>query len=80
MYTYSFPGGSADATDDTPIATALRETEEEIGISPADVEIWGKLNSLPTSRNLSSNITPVIGHVRQLDMSQLRINQSEVSL
>ena len=77
MYTYSFPGGNADATDATPTATALRETEEELGISPADVEVWGKLNSLP-GRNF--NVTPVIGHVRQLDMSQLRINQSEASI
>ena len=79
LYTYSFPGGNADATDATPTATALRETEEELGISPDDVEVWGKLNSLP-GRNFSFNVIPVVGRVRQLDMSQLRINQSEVSI
>jgi 8-oxo-dGTP pyrophosphatase MutT (NUDIX family) len=38
-----FPGGRADAEDSTPIATALREAEEEIGLDPARVEILGRL-------------------------------------
>jgi 8-oxo-dGTP pyrophosphatase MutT (NUDIX family) len=38
-----FPGGRADADDSTPIETALREAEEEIGLDPSRVEILGRL-------------------------------------
>ena len=33
----SFPGGRIDATDPTPLAAALRETHEELGIDPKTV-------------------------------------------
>src|SRR5215217_6652907 len=36
----SFPGGRLDAGEDA-ITAALREAEEEIGLPPAQVEIWG---------------------------------------
>src|SRR5256885_15003918 len=35
----SFPGGMREALDAGPRETALREAEEELGISPAKVEI-----------------------------------------
>lgn len=38
-----FPGGRADDSDADPIATALREAEEEIGLDPARVEVLGRL-------------------------------------
>jgi len=38
---YSFPGGLSEDGDCSPEATALREAEEELGISPNQVEIWG---------------------------------------
>jgi 8-oxo-dGTP pyrophosphatase MutT (NUDIX family) len=38
-----FPGGRADVEDATPIDTALREAEEEIGLDPARVELLGRL-------------------------------------
>jgi len=37
------PGGKVDADDETLMATALREAEEEIGLSPADVEVIAEL-------------------------------------
>jgi 8-oxo-dGTP pyrophosphatase MutT (NUDIX family) len=39
----AFPGGRHDAGDESLLATALREAEEEIGLRPADVEILGGL-------------------------------------
>ncbi|CAE6454626.1 unnamed protein product [Rhizoctonia solani] len=39
----SFPGGKVDPTDESHIAAALRETNEELGIDPAQVEILGSL-------------------------------------
>ena len=42
----SFPGGSIDATDNSPMAAALREAQEETGLDPAGVEIIGTLPEL----------------------------------
>lgn len=44
----SFPGGRVDASDAHPLAAALREAEEEIGLSPADVEVLGHLSDMTT--------------------------------
>jgi len=43
----SFPGGLADPGEDLA-ATALREAEEELGLSPADVELLGALPAVHT--------------------------------
>ncbi len=40
----SFPGGSVEAHDRDYQETALRETEEEIGVSPHDVKVLGRLD------------------------------------
>lgn len=40
---YSFPGGKRDPEDTSLYHTALRETSEELGISPDRVEFVGKL-------------------------------------
>jgi len=42
----SFPGGKCEEIDDTVIDTALRESEEEIGIDRRDVTLIGKLSKL----------------------------------
>lgn len=39
----SFPGGRLEADDDGPVAAALRETEEEIGLARRYVEVLGYL-------------------------------------
>jgi 8-oxo-dGTP pyrophosphatase MutT (NUDIX family) len=43
-----FPGGSRDSGDRDLLATALRESEEELGIRPEDVELLGALDPVPT--------------------------------
>ena len=55
-----FPGGKYHADDQTLIRTALREMEEEIGLSPDDVEIAGYLDSHETV-NSGFIILPVVG-------------------
>ena len=42
----SFPGGSIDHSDPSPEAAALREAEEETGLDPSGVEVFGTLPEL----------------------------------
>jgi 8-oxo-dGTP pyrophosphatase MutT (NUDIX family) len=58
----SFPGGRAEAEDDGPIGTALRETEEEIGLGAEFIDIQGYLDAYETGTGF--HITPVVGFVR----------------
>lgn len=44
----SFPGGAYEEGDGTLMATALRESAEEIGLVPADVEVLGSLDDMST--------------------------------
>ncbi|MDM7831363.1 NUDIX hydrolase [Cellulomonas edaphi] len=54
----AFPGGRLEPTDDGPVAAALREAGEEVGLDAAGVEVLGTLGSLPVpvSNHL---VTPV---------------------
>lgn len=42
----SFPGGEREAHDADDLATALRETEEEIGVSPVHLDVLGPASPL----------------------------------
>jgi 8-oxo-dGTP pyrophosphatase MutT (NUDIX family) len=55
----SFPGGRMEESDFDIVATALRETHEEVGIQPAAVEIAGYLDPSPTVSGYA--VTPVVG-------------------
>ena len=57
----SFPGGSKDANDATLLDTALRETYEEMGIRPEDVEVLGQVDDTPTTTNFL--ITTTVGTI-----------------
>ena len=57
----SFPGGRVEPEDESPTATALRETEEEIGLEPRFVEIVGYLDPYKTGTGFL--VTPVVGLV-----------------
>jgi 8-oxo-dGTP pyrophosphatase MutT (NUDIX family) len=58
----SFPGGGREPGDATLLQTALRETQEEVGLDPKVVEILGSLEDLPT---FGSNylIRPYVGWI-----------------
>lgn len=69
----SFPGGRTEATDAGPIATALRETHEEIGLAARLVEVIGQL---PTYHTVTGyRITPVVGLVSELPLLILERNE-----
>ena len=57
----SFPGGRKDPEDKTLLDTALRETHEEMGISPGDVDILGEIDDVPT--NTSYLISTFVGTI-----------------
>lgn len=57
----SFPGGRIDPGDDGPVAAALREAEEEIGLPPAAVEVIGAGDLYRTVTGFE--VTPVVGIV-----------------
>jgi 8-oxo-dGTP pyrophosphatase MutT (NUDIX family) len=58
----SFPGGRVEPKDRDPMHTALRETEEEIGLAREKVEVLGLLDPYHTSTGFT--VTPVVGLVR----------------
>jgi 8-oxo-dGTP pyrophosphatase MutT (NUDIX family) len=58
----SFPGGGMEELDNDAVATALRETQEEIGLEPERVEIAGRLDTYVTRTGFE--ITPVVGFIR----------------
>jgi 8-oxo-dGTP pyrophosphatase MutT (NUDIX family) len=57
----AFPGGKSDPEDADAVATALREAEEEVGLDPATVQVFG---TLPTLWLPPSNfaVTPVLAY------------------
>ena len=55
----SFPGGRKDGSDITLLDAALRETHEEMGVRPEDVDVLGRLDDTSTSTGFL--ITPFVG-------------------
>jgi 8-oxo-dGTP pyrophosphatase MutT (NUDIX family) len=54
----SFPGGRRDAQDQTLVGTALRETEEEIGLELQHIDVIGELPLYTTGT--AYHVTPVV--------------------
>jgi 8-oxo-dGTP pyrophosphatase MutT (NUDIX family) len=73
----AFPGGAADVSDVSPIVTALREAQEEIGLVPSRVEVLG---IMPPIFTVVSNflITPVVAYLPE-GPGTLQLQVSEVA-
>ena len=71
----AFPGGVAESHDETLEETALRESDEEINLPPAAVEILGKLDEVWSPAGFS--VAPVVGFLDR--MPALRVQPAEVS-
>ena len=71
----SFPGGRMDPEDQGPNDTALRESQEEIGLDPERVEIIGHLPQYLTVSGYS--VTPVVGLVQA--QTEYVLDEFEVS-
>lgn len=72
----SFPGGACDPEDCDLLTTALRETEEEIGVRAQDVEVLGQVDDIVTITNFA--VTPFVG-VLSSPSYPFAINTSEVA-
>jgi len=73
----SFPGGRPEPEDQSPVATALRESHEEIGLTPDSVEIVGRLSDIEIPIT-GFTVTPFVGVIKQ-PLPKLVINPNEVS-
>ncbi|MCO5091101.1 CoA pyrophosphatase [Bosea sp. (in: a-proteobacteria)] len=70
----AFPGGRVDAVDGSPVVTALRETEEEIGLARERIRTLGFLDAYLTGTGY--RIVPVVALVEP--PFALTINPHEV--
>lgn len=73
----AFPGGGVEPLDSSPVATALREAQEEIGLDPTQAEVLGILPPLFTSVS-NYLITPVVALLPR-GLGTLRLQESEVT-
>jgi 8-oxo-dGTP pyrophosphatase MutT (NUDIX family) len=71
----SFPGGSCDDEDAHIIDTALRESEEEVGLMRGAIEVLGIFDEYETPSGFS--ITPVVAYTESLPL--LTRNAAEVA-
>lgn len=72
----SFPGGKQEPEDHNLLSTALRETEEEIGLASDTIDIIG---NLPRYRTVSRfDVMPFVGFVQQ--PMHLKLDANEVEL
>lgn len=70
----SFPGGSMDDADESLLQTALRETHEEMGIDPGEVELLGQLDDMPTISNfLISPFVATIPYPYRFEPSEIEV-------
>jgi 8-oxo-dGTP pyrophosphatase MutT (NUDIX family) len=59
----SFPGGGEEPDDESLLDTALRETEEEIGVAASDVRYLGRLSPIVTVTDFY--VEPYVGAIPQ---------------
>lgn len=71
----AFPGGKIDAADAGPAEAAVREAEEEVGLSPSSVSVVGLLS--PYLSRTGYRIVPVIARVEP--GFALTLNREEVN-
>ncbi|BCJ86346.1 NUDIX hydrolase [Effusibacillus dendaii] len=69
-----FPGGRMDPDDVNPQMTAVRETCEELGLRPTDLEILGELDQVI---NQFQMVQPFVGRI--FDWERIQPDSNEVA-
>jgi 8-oxo-dGTP pyrophosphatase MutT (NUDIX family) len=72
----ALPGGKVDADDETLMATALREAEEEIGLDPSVVQVLAELDSVHSGPT-DYQVHPFLARIPA--GAQWRMNPDEVA-
>ena len=70
----SFPGGVFDKTDKSLLDTALRESQEELGIDVSDIDVLGELDDIETNTNFI--ISPFVGIIPY--PYEFKVNEAEI--
>ncbi|PIO58628.1 hypothetical protein TELCIR_19932, partial [Teladorsagia circumcincta] len=55
---------------------ALRETQEEIGVEPKSVEVWGRLKPVFT-RTMTKTVVPIVGCIAYDALKTEHVNKRE---
>lgn len=71
----SFPGGKIDARDASPMAAALRETHEELGVEIEDMQVCASLS--PYIASPTFVVYPFVIHLKASDVMR-NYNREEV--
>jgi 8-oxo-dGTP pyrophosphatase MutT (NUDIX family) len=69
----AFPGGRIDPGDGGPVEAALREAEEEIGLSPSLVDVRGALDPFATGTGFK--IYPIVGLVASRFVAEINVEE-----
>lgn len=90
----SFPGGKLDDTDESLVKAALRETQEELGIHPDQVDVLGEMGTPELTVRGDTRVWPFVGFVQpaldiepmsdddplpSIDLHAIKLSQSEVA-
>ena len=71
-----FPGGEIEEKDADCIEAAIRETEEEVGISREDIKIVGRMDTLIGPRGIT--VEPIVAELSISDANNCIIDKTEV--
>ena len=73
----SFAGGIADEVDGgDPVKTAIRETWEELNLSPSTVDVWGVVYQMQNSKY--HTVYGVVGYLGHINLADIKVNPDEV--
>ncbi len=72
----SLPGGRRDEEDVSLLATALRETNEEIGVPSDAIEVLGRLDDITTGTGYA--ISPFVGAIASDWSGRFQLHEAEV--
>ncbi len=73
----AFPGGRAERLGEGAVGVALRETLEEVGIAPGNLEVLGCLPPAETYVIPGFKVVPVVTYLRE--EAAVRVHKDEVS-